>query len=286
MPKKSPKKRSKHLARVLTLLIVAGVLLAAYAALIEPRLFATTQETLALEGVGESDITIVQFSDTHLGSFYSIEQLRTVVAKINEQQPDIVVFTGDLFDAAHKYKGDFADVATLLTQIEAPYGKYAVAGNHDTGGGAHRIYPNIMQLGGFTLLVNESVTVEVRGTSMRIMGADDAILGQYDPVQTARDASPNELNLLLLHEPDFIEDFLAYPIDLALSGHSHGGQVALPLVGAPIKTRGAKNYTKGLYTLDTPTPAYLYVNTGLGNTKLPFRLLNVPNITVFTLTAA
>ena len=98
--------------------------------------------------------------------------------------------------------------------------------------------------------------------------------------------SNDHLNLLLIHEPDLISDFLSYPIDLATAGHSHGGQVYIPFYGPLLTTALAEDYVRGLYDFGNNRKTLLYVNTGIGNTKVPFRLFNVPQISVFKLEKA
>ena len=96
----------------------------------------------------------------------------------------------------------------------------------------------------------------------------------------------DRLNLLMLHESDLVDDFLSYPIDLAVAGHSHGGQVYIPFYGPLLTTSLAEKYVRGFYDLGTDRGTTLYVNTGIGNTKVPFRLFNVPQITVLTIQKA
>ena len=105
--------------------------------------------------------TIALFSDTHLGRYGDARSLRRVAALIGDQQPDLVVFAGDFFDAYRRDQErlDLDELAAILAEIEAPFGKYAVWGNHDRGGGAHRVYGELMERGGFTLLQNQAVAL-------------------------------------------------------------------------------------------------------------------------------
>lgn len=257
-------------------------LIGVYSVYIEPNLLRVKH--VEVEGpqwlaVDES-IKIVQFTDTQLGEFYDLKDLAKVVDKINEIEPDIVVFTGDLIDRASTYEEPIEDVILLLSEIKAPLGKYAVYGNHDHGGGAHRVYPEIMKESGFTLLKNQVVPIPLAEGTINIMGIDDWLLGKSDLQGTLSQVEEDMFNILLMHEPDVVDLVASYPVDLQISGHSHGGQVRLPYIGTLITPPGAMHYTHGLYQITEQLQ--LYVNTGLGNTRLPFRLMNIPEITMFT----
>ncbi len=276
----------KLLLKFIGFVIFLMILVAVYATFIEPNLLMTRNYSMSFDKIQGDSIKVVQFTDTHLGDFFDIEQLERVVDLINEQDADVVVFTGDLLDNANTYNGDFEAIGAVLSQIEAKYGKFAVKGNRDNGGGAEWIYPGLMETAGFTLLVNEQQRLTINGTTVNMMGTDDILLGNYDPKATVEGIREADVNILLVHEPDLIKDFVDYPIDLALAGHSHGGQVYIPFYGPLLKTVKAEIYVRGLYEIEGEFDTLLYVNTGLGNTRLPFRFFNIPNITVFELEAS
>lgn len=274
------------MAKLFGILMVVGILIGFYSAYVEPHLLRVKQYDMKFEQVAGNPITVVQFSDTHVGDFFTTEDLKKVVDKINEQQADLVLFTGDLMDNAAEYDGSIDEIARILSKIKATNGKYAVFGNRDYGGGAERFYEDLMESAGFEVLVNSSRTLEVKGTTISLFGADDALIGYYNSNKTMQGISNDHLNLLLIHEPDLISDFLSYPIDLATAGHSHGGQVYIPFYGPLLTTALAEDYVRGLYDFGNNRKTLLYVNTGIGNTKVPFRLFNVPQISVFKLEKA
>ena len=274
------------MAKLFGILMVVGILIGFYSAYVEPHLLRVKQYDMKFEQVAGNPLTVVQFSDTHVGDFFTTEDLKKVVDKINEQQADLVLFTGDLMDNAAEYDGSIDEIATILSKIKATNGKYAVFGNRDYGGGAERFYEDLMESAGFEVLVNSSRTLEVKGTTISLFGADDALIGYYNSNKTMQGISNDHLNLLLIHEPDLISDFLSYPIDLATAGHSHGGQVYIPFYGPLLTTALAEDYVRGLYDFGNNRKTLLYVNTGIGNTKVPFRLFNVPQISVFKLEKA
>lgn len=276
----------KLMAKLFGFLMVVGILIGLYSAYVEPHLLRVKQYDMKFEQVMGDPITVVQFSDTHVGDFFTTEELKKFVDKINEQQADLVFFTGDLMDNAAEYDGSIEEIATILSKIKATGGKYAVFGNRDYGGGAERFYEDLMESAGFEVLVNSSKTLDIKGTTVSLFGADDALIGYYNSKKTMQGISNDHLNLLLLHEPDLISDFLNYPIDLATAGHSHGGQVFIPFYGPLLTTVLAEDYVRGLYEMGNDRDTVLYVNTGIGNTKAPFRLFNVPQISVFKLEKA
>ncbi len=228
-------------------------------------------------------VTIVQFSDTHLGFQYTLSQLKKLIAKINSLKPDLVFFTGDLMDAPNQYKNR-KQIAPVLAKLSAPLGKYCIYGNHDHGGYGSDLYKNIMQDAEFTLLKNEAKRIQqVDGSGIYIIGIDDAMLGRPDLAAASKQVPRNVFALLLSHAPDLADTAATYPIHWQLSGHSHGGQVKIPFFGALVTPPYARKYPEGLYSIGKFSPLKLYVNRGLGTTRLPFRFMAKPELTIFTL---
>lgn len=230
----------------------------------------TLQEELA-------GLRCVFFSDTHIGLGLLGNELQQVADAINALQPDIVLFGGDLFESYQQYPGHDAEVIAALASIKAPYGKYAVYGNHDQGGGAANVYPEILAAGGFTLLVNESR--QVGDLPLNLIGLDDFLLGNGDLTQVAALIRADCYNILLCHEPDVLAELTEENIDLALSGHTHGGQVCIPIRGPLVLPPLGEKYVSGRYTL--PNGTFLYVTQGVGTTKVPLRLLAPPELIYF-----
>lgn len=226
---------------------------------------------------------IVQFSDTHLGFHYNLSQLKKVISKINSLQPDLIFFTGDLMDAPNQY-AERDKIIPLLTALHAPLGKYCIYGNHDHGGYGSDLYKKIMEASGFSLLLNEAAPVRLKdGSGIYIAGIDDAMLGRPDIQAAQKNIPENMFTLLLSHAPDLADVATHFPIHWQLSGHSHGGQVKIPFLGALVIPPFAKKYPEGLYSFENQHRLKLYVNRGLGTTRLPFRFMAEPEITVFTL---
>lgn len=224
---------------------------------------------------------IIQFSDTHLGFHYDIQHFKSIIQKIENEKPDIIVFTGDLMDEPQHYLNPDG-IIPYLQALHAPLGKFAVYGNHDHGGYGTNLYGQIMKRSGFTLLKNEVVPITKGQDFFYLAGLDDAMLGKPD-FQTMTNMNKDTFKLLLSHAPDLADVASSFGFDVQLSGHSHGGQIKIPFLGALVKPPYAENYYDGLYEIDSGNPLTLYVNRGLGTTRLPFRFLSRPEITIFTL---
>lgn len=256
-----------------------------YAGKIEPSLLKINQHKIVHKDIPASfnQFKMVQFSDTHLGFQYTLEQLAELIDKINSLQPDILFFTGDLLDSPNRYL-ESDQAITLLQKLKAPYGKYAVYGNHDHGGYGTDIYRHIMAETGFTLLLNESAVIQKDSEeTIYLLGIDDAMLGRPNLNEAIAEVPQHSYKILLSHAPDMADDATTFNIQLQLSGHSHGGQIQLPFLGALVKPPFAEKYYEGFYTIGDENPLTLYVNRGLGTTRLPYRFLSVPELTVFTL---
>ncbi|WP_428908811.1 metallophosphoesterase [Niallia sp. Krafla_26] len=229
---------------------------------------------------------MVQFSDTHLGFHYHLDQLAKIVNKINKLNPDVVFFTGDLMDEPNKYKNS-EEIIPILSNIQTRFGKFSIYGNHDHGGYGTDLYHDIMINSGFTLLQNNSQEIQLlNGSSIYIVGLDDAMLGKPDLKEAVSGIPEESYKVLLAHEPDLATAAVPFGIQLQISGHSHGGQVKIPFIGPLITPPYSERYYEGFYELkDVQNALTLYVNRGIGTTRLPFRFLSKPELTLFTLSA-
>lgn len=275
----------KYIFVFFLMLIFAAAGCIFYSFQIEPYRVKVNEYAMNEEQMGKEPVTIVQISDLHMKDDFTHENLDKVVTIINEQNPDIVVFTGDLYDNYAKYHDD-ENIITKLKKIQAKYEKIAIWGNRDYGGGAVRQYETIMERAGFTLLKNEKVTVTLDNKKkILFMGLDDSMLGNpYIP--DFIENSDSDYRILLTHEPDSVLNYLNYDYNMVLSGHSHGGQVNIPFLPMINKkavsiTGLASKYSSGMYPLNNNTGSKLYVNTGIGTTHISARFGVVPEIAVF-----
>jgi hypothetical protein len=227
--------------------------------------------------------TIALLSDFHYDPYFSVHPLRAAVPMVNGLGPDLIVLTGDFVSVpafGEEGKGAFAaePCARLLRQMSAPHGLWAVLGNHDAATDAVHV-SHALQAEGINVLVNESVTIERDGARVWLAGIDDAVKGHPDLGKTLQGIPGNEAVVLLAHEPDFADEASKFPIDLQLSGHSHGGQVRIPLLPPLFLPEMAKKYVWGSYRVRSLN---LYTNPGLGTVNIPVRWNCPPEITLLT----
>lgn len=224
---------------------------------------------------------LVQISDIHLDGWMNRKRLEDIIQRINEQQPDLVAITGDFI--SHPTGQHESDLAAALSQVKARFGAVAVLGNHD-----HWTDPKMvrraLKAGSIRDLSNRFITLERDGAQLHIAGVDD-IVERLDRLDLVLESLPETGSAILLaHEPDYADTSAASGrFDLQLSGHSHGGQVVLPIIGAPILPPLGRLYPSGLYQVGG---MYQYTNRGLGMTGLHLRLNCDPEVTVFTLEAS
>lgn len=276
------KKTKRPLLKGFFTLIVIAIFCVFYAFFIEPFRLVTHTHQLGEEKSSEK-IKVVQISDLHIGEHFTPSRLDKLIEEIDKIKPDILVFTGDLYDNYAIYNEDLL-VSEKLSQLSAPLGKYAVWGNRDYGGGAQKAYGEIMENAGFTLLVEEGDIVTLPNKKqVYIYGMDDSLLGSGSPTTYAQ-KKQCDYEILLTHEPDIIDSLQVDRFDLVLAGHSHGGQAKLPGITLS-RTKMAQTYTDGLYQIGKGNSA-LYVNTGIGTTKIHARFLLPPEIAVFEIAIA
>jgi predicted MPP superfamily phosphohydrolase len=256
-----------------------------YANQIEPRMLDIVNLQMVHPLIPKSfdGITIAQFSDTHIGFQYSISEFANLVTKINALHPNIILFTGDLMDEPNKFP-DIHQLVPLLKQLHAPLGKYCIYGNHDHGGYGSDIYRNLMEHTGFNVLLNEATQIRIDDrSSISLAGIDDAMLGRPDFNLALKKVPVNQFCLLLSHAPDLANTAQQHQVHWQLSGHSHGGQVKIPFIGALVTPPFAQVYTEGFYKIGETNSLSLYVNRGIGTTRLPFRFMAHPELTIFTM---
>ncbi|MBY7143789.1 metallophosphoesterase [Virgibacillus sp. NKC19-3] len=254
-----------------------------YAREIEPALLHINENNITSNKIPASfnNFKIAQFSDTHIGFQYTLEQFEELVATINELEADLIIFTGDLVDKPHTYHWN-DNLTNALTQLNAPKGKYWIYGNHDHGGYGTEIVLDVMDQADFKLLKNSHSVIEKDNERIVLAGVDDIMLGQPDLNTTLDQVNADLFTILLAHEPDYADTTVNFPVDIQLSGHSHGGQVRFPFIGHLYTPSYAQKYVAGKYTFDHEGLS-LYVNRGIGTTRLPYRFLCRPEIHVFTL---
>lgn len=254
-----------------------------YAKEIEPTWVDITHIRLPLSRLSPAfhGYRMVQISDLHADAWMTRERLLESVRLINQQQPDIVAITGDF--VTHRAQ-DYADnLFYALRELQPRDATVAVLGNHDHWSKPEIIREMLRESGVYDL--SNSVYTMQRGDEMlHLAGVDDVWVKQARLDQVLNQLPSIGATILLAHEPDFADTSAATGrFDLQLSGHSHGGQVVLPFVGAPILPPLGEKYPRGLYRVDT---MWQYTNRGLGMVHPQVRFNCRPEITVFTLEGA
>ena len=285
---KNKEKHFSFLKLFLFLILIIGLTIA-YGFFIEPKLITVKEQKITINNWPDNfnGFKIVHISDIHYGRMFNEESLKRLVNSINEQKPDIVVLTGDLIDKDTNMTTNMANkISEFLNKIEATSGKYAINGNNDL---KFDEWTNIITNGGFKDLNNTYDTIYKDGYSnIFIVGAsttedklsiNDKLKTSIDYLNSFEKDGPI-YKILLLHEPDVIDDMSVNPFDLILAGHSHAGQVRLPFIGAIILPDGAKKYYDSHYKIENSD---LYISNGLGVSNYNFRLFNTPSYNVYRL---
>lgn len=222
---------------------------------------------------------VVQFGDIHLDDWTRPERLHGIVRLVNEQMPDLIVITGD-FASYSARELDDRRLIEALGSLTARDGTLAILGNHDYLTDVDLIRRCIREAD-ISELVNDVRTIRRGGAGLHVAGVDDVMEGRSRLDLVLRKLPEAGAAILLAHEPDFADVSAATGrFDLQLSGHSHGGQVRVPLLVRLALPPLSQRYTSGLYRVG---PMMQYTNRGIGFVNLRLRFMCRPEITVFTL---
>jgi predicted MPP superfamily phosphohydrolase len=285
--------------------LCGAVGLALYSSEIERHWIEVTEHDVSLVGLSHvfDGMRIAQLSDIHMDEYTEPFFLRHVIDRVNQMTPDVVFLTGDFVSEsplpsrfetskfsreARKFGlGAAWQCGNMLRELKCRQ-LYAVLGNHDVKVGSSRV-SEALTANGIIMLTNSSVPIERGGARFWLAGLDDPVEGKPDldlAIPRKIRNVPKEPVVLMSHAPDYIDVLRAHPvgnaIDLVLSGHTHGGQIRLPLVGALELPSMGRKYVEGWFRFGQ---LQLYVNRGIGTVGVPFRLNCPPEITLITLRA-
>lgn len=227
-------------------------------------------------------LRLVQLSDLHAGCFLDESSLDPMLALASSFEPDVLCLTGD-FVTRGAFEVEL--LGRVFARIPAPLGKFAVFGNHDYRRRHEGVIVAALRRQGVRVLRNASALVTRGGARVRIAGLEDieeAKIADLDAATAEFDGSEHA-RILLCHHPDIGDLLPAGRFDLVLSGHSHGGQIVLPLVGS-LGRPWMPSRIAGRYPL--PGGGVHYVNRGIGVMVLPFRLGAPAEVTCFVLRRA
>ena len=283
--------KEKHFSflKLFITIILLIIVTLAYGFLIEPTLITVKEQKITITNLPDNfnGFKIVHISDLHYGRVFNEKSLKKLVKSINEQEPDIVVLTGDLIDKDTKMTNSLAEkISNQLNKISSTAGKYAISGEDDL---KFDEWTNIITNSGFTNLNNsydtiykngyESIFIAGLSTNQDKLNVNEKLKAPIEYLNSFEKNGPI-YKILLIHEPDTINDMSTNPFDLILAGHSHGGQIRLPLIGPIIIQEGAKKYHENHYKIENSD---LYISNGLGVSDFNFRLFNTPSYNLYRL---
>ena len=217
---------------------------------------------------------IVQISDLHNAKFG--QDNKNLLVKISELQPDMIVITGDLVDSNHTNihtSIDFVKQAVRISDV------YYVTGNHEywlTNQERIELLEGIENAGA-VVLSNESVDISYGGSEFTLIGLEDNSLADDTLNALVKEVSDDQLCVLLAHEPQYYMNYANAGVDMVFSGHAHGGQFILPFIGPLVAPDQGfcPQFTSGEHHEKETT---MYISRGLGNSIIPVRLFNNPEI--------
>ena len=247
------------------LIAVAGV--SAYAGLVEPYSYRISETDIFIRDLPErfENFRITQLTDIHHSRILGIEEVRSVVALAQQTKPDMFVLTGDYTTS---YRRFIEPCAEALAPLNAPEGVWAVLGNHD-----HYTDPELttraLERQHIAVLDNAHTTVQRGPDSLQLSGIDDWSWNAVDWPRAFAGLKPTTPTILLSHQPGVLDLEQTQNVSLILSGHTHGGQLKFPWLGAPARFATTElKYARGLFRSgDTQ----LYVSNGTGVIGLPVR---------------
>ncbi len=223
-------------------------------------------------------LRVAQLSDLHVGSLTPPERIREAIETANRFRPDLVALTGDYLT---RDPGGVSLMREQLGGLEGPV--VATLGNHDRWvdpAGASKALESL----GYAVLSNENTTLSLRGAPFTVVGVDDLWTRSADPVKAMKGVARRGSTLHLAHVPKTADHLAIWgrPM-LVLSGHTHGGQVNVPLLMPALRFLFREPYTAGLYEVER---VQLWVNRGVGNVGLALRVNAPPEVSLLTLRSA
>jgi uncharacterized protein len=227
-------------------------------------------------------LRVAVLTDLHIGSPHNgLEKLRRIVAGVNQRKPDVVLILGDLVIqgvVGGKFVAPEA-IAAELSKLRSVHGTYAVLGNHDWWLDAARVC-SALKSNGAVVVEDSAVALRAGGGTVWLAGVSDFWEGKHDMNRALREVAPNQAVIIFTHNPDIFPEVPDY-VALTIAGHTHGGQVRLPIVGAPlVPSRYGQRYARG-HIVERGRD--LFVSVGTGMSILPVRFRVPPEVVMLTL---
>lgn len=258
---------------------LAVALTGTYSVCIERNIVLVNRYAIPLKDLPPSfqGFTVAHLTDLHLGFLVSPAFIEGVVRKTNSLRPDLIVCTGDYVHETNTLE-EIEQVWPILSQLRARHGVFSVLGNHDHWADTERSLYWLERSG--QNLRHQCKAVTKGRERLLLGGAGDLWQDMLKIDHVFVGSDENECRILLSHNPDSVDTKFKTPLSLVLSGHTHGGQVALPFFGPPILPVENKNYSSGLIVTDKTT---LFISRGIGWTLSPVRFNCYPEIAVLEL---
>ncbi|MBW3632106.1 MAG: metallophosphoesterase [Chloroflexi bacterium] len=217
-------------------------------------------------------------ADTHIGSVIRASDVERALSLLLTAAPDVLLFGGDYISESPRHI-PYAAAVLGSAASTARLGSFAVLGNHDYANGADRLTGQLEKRG-IRVLRNEPARIADDSGELWIAGIDDVMLGSPDVQRAFAGVPENTRALALWHEPDWAESVVPYGAFLQLSGHSHGGQIQLPVMGSIAAPAGGRRFVSGLnHAMGMP----VYTSRGVGVFRPPVRFRCAPEVTLITL---
>jgi len=258
---------------ILSLFVFLTLSLLGYAFFIEPKWIKENRFSIniAKNSTSSQTLNILHISDIHFSKKSSIKYIRKSFENAVKNKPDLILITGDFITEHLIDKQNYIDALSILSS-SAPV--FAVGGNHDGGiwasnlGGYSTIdsVSNLLESSNIKLLQNGISALEVHGLQILIGGVGDTWAGYFQPNQILDSMNNHTANykILLSHNPDTKEILKGMKWDLLLCGHTHGGQIRLPVIGTPFAPVRDKSIVKGLFEYNGRS---IHISAGIGNFK-------------------
>ncbi len=277
--------RIRRWVKVTFILIIIGCTLFLYSRYINTKGL-KVKEYAVIDSLLPSNfygLKIIQISDIHYKVTTTKDDLENMVKEINLLKPDIVILSGDIFDSNIKYDdNDYKDITKILKSIDYTISKYAIKGEED------------LDMSSWETIINDSDFINLNNSYEFIYneGIEPILLvgisSNYNENHIRKDIeriykeiqTEYKYSILVLHEPDFINEIDYNRFNLILAGHSHNGQIVLPYIGGIIKDKYSKEYYDNYYEFNNTK---LYISSGIGTSKYKFRFLNKPSINLYRL---
>lgn len=262
--------RSPLAHRLLSAFLLLGLPgIGAYAYFVEPTWLRVKRLVVPLPNLSLDldGLRIMHLSDLHMGSEVPVWFLRRVVTTVRQLNPDMIVLTGDY---VHSEPNNADDLTQMLQDLHAPYGVFAVLGNHDYAvncpgdclSGVEEVVITALERAGITVLRNEEAEIVAGHSRLSLYGIDELWSGRAH-VSSLHDVAPVLPRIVLCHNPDVVHFLPEHNSDLVLCGHTHGGQVRIPPFRPPLTMTVGRRYWGGLTARGN---GWVFVSRGVGYT--------------------